>query len=158
MNCVHHSDWSWAEISQWQNCHLRLLSQHDTTDNPNITKRLNFSGWQVWGGSGGGGGSHQMATHFRLRNSLSLFVTYFTWIVKQIIGVVLLLLELLDPVESGYRSDHQHSHTKSSTKGPWWWSSGQLDCLLLWPSKFESHWSLQFFLQNLCFKRMKKIN
>ena len=38
---------------------------------------------------------------------------------------------------------------------PWWWSSGQRARLLFRRSEFESHWSLQFCLYNLCLKRTK---
>ena len=30
-------------------------------------------------------------------------------------------------------------------EGPWWWSSGQRSCLLLWRSEFESCWLLNTF-------------
>ena len=40
-------------------------------------------------------------------------------------------------------------------QGPCWWWSGQRARLILLRSEFESRWSLQFFMLNLCLKRTK---
>ena len=38
---------------------------------------------------------------------------------------------------------------KIANEGPWWWSSGQRSCFLLWQSEFESHWLLNFLYEKM---------